>query len=119
LLIYIYIYNYSVRPIQVAAAVKAKHGRDFPGAVLQWEEFLNSAPDTDDAEEHVKDHPLYIPFSKELFGIDPESDRHVMSTDILTDFICVFNNDMFIYSDMRRKGIVVLRRRNNVSKTPQ
>jgi hypothetical protein len=26
------------------------------------------SPQTDDAEEYIKDHPLYIPFQRELFS---------------------------------------------------
>lgn len=65
----------------VAAAVKRKHGNDFPFAVLQWEKFLASAPLSDDADEYVKDNPLYIPFRKEMFGIDPSDERYTHGRD--------------------------------------
>ncbi len=55
---------------EVAAAVRKKYGKDFPGVVTAWEEFLNEAPQSDDVEEYLEDHPLYIPFKKILFGIN-------------------------------------------------
>jgi hypothetical protein len=61
---------------KVAAAVKMKLGNDFPGVVLQWEQFLAKAPQSDDADEYVRENPLYIPFTKELFGIDPENELY-------------------------------------------
>jgi hypothetical protein len=75
---------------KVAAAVKLKHGHDFPGAVVQWDEFLANAPQSDDADEYVKEHPLYVPFTKELFGIDSEDDRYADGRDD-----CVAKNDQF------------------------
>lgn len=58
---------------KVAAAVKAKHGLDFPGVVLSWNSFLANAPQTDVAEDYVQVHPLYIPFKEKLFGISTSS----------------------------------------------
>ena len=64
---------------RVAQAVRVKHGMDFPGAVIHWNEFLKIAPQTDDAEEYVKEHPLYVPFKEELFGISSSDERYAMS----------------------------------------
>jgi hypothetical protein len=61
---------------KVAAAAKSKLGNDFPGVVHQWDEFLAKAPQSDDVEEYIRENPLYVPFSKELFGIDPDDERY-------------------------------------------
>ena len=60
---------------EVAEAVRKKYGKDFPGAVIAWEEFLDKAPQTDDVEEYLKNNALYIPFKKELFGITSDADN--------------------------------------------
>ena len=54
---------------RVAAAVKAKFNRE-AGVIRDWNAFLANIPKSDDADEYVRDHPLYIPFRKELFQID-------------------------------------------------
>lgn len=54
---------------KVAAAVKAKFNRE-AGVIRDWNAFLANVPKSDDADEYVRDHPLYIPFRKELFRID-------------------------------------------------
>lgn len=61
----------------VEEAVRHRLGLSFPGAVLAWQEFLRQAPQSDDVHQYIVDHPLYIPFKEELFGITPEdnSDR--------------------------------------------
>jgi hypothetical protein len=61
---------------KVAAAVKARHGMDFPGAVIQWAEFLKMAPQTDDVYEYIAEHPLYVPFKEVLFGISSADVRY-------------------------------------------
>jgi hypothetical protein len=61
---------------KVATAVKKKHGMDFPGIVLEWDEFLATAPQSDDVYEYVAKNPLYIPFKDELFGISPQDSRY-------------------------------------------
>jgi hypothetical protein len=66
---------------KVAAAVKMRHGHDFPGAALQWDEFLANAPQSDDADEYVRNNPLFIPFAKELFGINTEDERYALGRD--------------------------------------
>ena len=58
----------------VAHLVKRKLGKDFPGVVPEWEAFLNEAPQSDDVDEYVKHNPLYIPFKKELFGMESDED---------------------------------------------
>jgi hypothetical protein len=58
---------------EVARLVRRKFGKDFPGVVRDWEEFLNEAPQSDNAEEYVEAYPLYIPFKKLLFNIDDEN----------------------------------------------
>ena len=54
---------------KVAAAVKAKFYRE-AGVIRDWNAFLSHVPKSDDADEYVRQHPLYIPFRKELFQID-------------------------------------------------
>lgn len=58
----------------VANKVRERYGKDFPGAVEKWEEFLAEAPQSDDVEEYVAKNPLYIPFKELLFGITSETD---------------------------------------------
>lgn len=60
----------------VAAAVKKKQGMDFAEVALEWDEFLAIAPQSDDVYEYVADHPLYIPFKDELFGISEADTRY-------------------------------------------
>jgi hypothetical protein len=74
--------------IYIHTYVRVKFGNDFPGVITQWEEFLASAPQTDDANEYVRENPLYVPFSKELFGIDPEDETFAHGRDD-----CVAKND--------------------------
>jgi len=64
---------------KTADAVRRKHGMDFPGAVVQWNEFLRIAPQTDDVYDYVKDHPLYVPFKEEVFGISSYDGRYAAS----------------------------------------
>ena len=54
---------------KVAAAVKAKFSREV-GVIRDWNAFLLNVPKSDDADEYVRDHPMYIPFRQELFRID-------------------------------------------------
>jgi hypothetical protein len=61
---------------KVAEAVKSKLGMDFPGAIVQWNEFLATAPQTDDAEAYCAAHPLYVPFKEKLFGILEKDSRY-------------------------------------------
>ena len=58
---------------RVANAVREKYGKDFPGAVEAWDNFLREAPQSDDVEEYVAQYPLYIPFKEVLFGITSET----------------------------------------------
>jgi hypothetical protein len=46
-----------------------KKFENFAGVIRQWNEFSAAAPQSDDVDEYLQDHPLYIPFAKELFGI--------------------------------------------------
>jgi hypothetical protein len=64
---------------KVAAAVRLKHGMDFPGAVVQWDAFLAMAPQSDDVFEFIADNPLYIPFKEELFDISSDNSRYAHS----------------------------------------
>jgi len=57
---------------RVASAVRDKYGKDFPGAVEGWDNFLRDAPQSDNVEDYVAKCPLYIPFKELLFGITPE-----------------------------------------------
>jgi hypothetical protein len=66
---------------KVANKVREKYGKDFPGAVESWDNFLRDAPQSDDVEDYVAKFPLYIPFKELLFGITSEmgtfaSDRY-------------------------------------------
>lgn len=54
---------------KVAAAVKAKFNRE-AGVIRDWNAFLLNVPKSDDADEYVRQHPLYIPFRNELFQIN-------------------------------------------------
>ncbi len=63
----------SFKSIQkTAGLVKQRFGGNMPGVAYQWDQFLLSAPKSDNVYDFVKDHPLYIPFKKELFQIDEE-----------------------------------------------
>lgn len=42
---------------------------------------MAKAPQSDDAEEYVRENPLYIPFTKEVFGIDPDDERYAQGRD--------------------------------------
>lgn len=55
---------------QVNIAVIKKFGHLFPGVVGAWRQFLDDAPANDDVYDWIIDHPLDIPFRKELFGLD-------------------------------------------------
>jgi hypothetical protein len=55
---------------KTAQAVKKKFASTFPGIVQQLNAFLLILPKSDDANDYVKDHPLYIPFKKDPFNID-------------------------------------------------
>jgi hypothetical protein len=59
---------------KVAAAVRQKYGLSFPGAVEGWRHFLDEAPQSDNVEEYIAKHPLYIPLKKELFHLTSEED---------------------------------------------
>lgn len=73
--------------VRVADAVRLKYGLSFPGAVQGWQNFLNDAPQSDDAEEHIARHPLHIPFKEDLFGMTSEEnvDRYYNYSAIYTD----------------------------------
>lgn len=64
---------------KTAAVVRQKHGLDFPGVVLQWNAFLEMAPQSDDVYEYVAQNPLYVPFKEELFGISSADERYAGS----------------------------------------
>jgi len=66
---------------KVVAAVKTKFGLEFPGIVMQWNDFLLTAPKSDDASEYEKEHPLYIPFREVLFGIRQSDGRYASTRD--------------------------------------
>jgi hypothetical protein len=65
---------------KTAAAVRQKHGLDFPGAVVQWNDFLEMAPKNDDVYEYIAENPLYVPFKDELFGISSDDGRYAESS---------------------------------------
>ena len=54
--------------------VRLKYGLSLPGAVLAWKQFLDEAPQSDIVEEYIAQHPLYIPFKEDLFGVTCEMD---------------------------------------------
>ena len=54
---------------KTASLVKTKFSK-FKGIVRDWNEFLLKVPESDNADDYVRDHPLYIPFRKELFQMD-------------------------------------------------
>ena len=49
--------------------MKTKFNREV-GVIRDWNAFLLKVPKTNDVDEYVRDHPLYIPFRQELFRID-------------------------------------------------
>jgi hypothetical protein len=58
---------------KVAAKMIKSYSVNFPHIAAEWKHFIdNIAPKSDDVNEYVKDHPLYIPFLKEAFGTEGE-----------------------------------------------
>ncbi len=55
---------------QVLARVRSQYGHNNPKIVDQWEEWAAEAPQSDDVQEYIKDHPenYHIPFRDLLFG---------------------------------------------------
>jgi hypothetical protein len=54
---------------KTAELVKRKFGK-FDAVVSQWNDFLDNAPQSDNVDEYIRRHPLYIPFAKDLFLLD-------------------------------------------------
>jgi hypothetical protein len=54
---------------KTAELVKRKFAK-FDGVIRQWNEFLEIAPKSDDVYEYIRDHPLYVPFAKDLFQLE-------------------------------------------------
>ena len=90
---------------KVAAAVKAKFNREV-GVIRDWNAFLANVPKSDDADEYVRDHPLYIPFRKELFQID---EGYATTKDAAAAKADQANKDAEAESKMKRPDIEIWR----------
>ena len=58
---------------EIMAAVELKYHMN-ACAVLQWREFLQAAPQNDNVEDYIANHPMHIPLAQALFGINENGD---------------------------------------------
>jgi hypothetical protein len=81
---------------KVLSSVAKKVGNILPGVVTAWNEFEKSAPQTDDVQDWLVDHPLYIPFRVELFGLDDDIDIDHLA-------VCQKNHDKRVAGKRKRQ----------------
>ena len=56
---------------EICKEIQVKFGVNYGKTVTAWEEFAKSAPNTNDVDSYVREHPLHIPFADILFGGAP------------------------------------------------